>query len=178
MLKAELRRTLIHQRLDLTEETIGVSHSLIKGYLLQHLKSFAIKRIGSYMPIQGEIDLGSLESHLSNIKFYFPKVINYSSRTLGWGQRPLVLGFKGIYEPETIIPDIMMDLILVPCIGFNEQGYRLGYGGGFYDSYLNQLDQKPYLIGTAYEFSKVSFTTENHDHKLDAIVTELGITCF
>jgi 5-formyltetrahydrofolate cyclo-ligase len=104
--------------------------------------------------------------------------MDLKSRILVWGERPLKPGFKGILEPVEIKEDVTLDMVLVPCIGFNDQGYRLGYGGGFYDSYLNRLESRPHIVGIAYNFSRSTFMAESHDHRLDAVVTELGISIF
>ena len=79
----------------------------------------------------------------------------------------------GILEPvghEVLEPS----LILVPLLAFNERGYRVGYGGGYYDRYLEA--HKAYSIGLAYEFQKTSLQfQEDHDVACDVIITNEGV---
>jgi 5-formyltetrahydrofolate cyclo-ligase len=61
--------------------------------------------------------------------------------------------------------------LLVPCLGFNEHGYRLGYGGGFYDRTLAD-GIRPVTLGIAYACQATAFAVDSHDVPLDIIVTE------
>jgi 5-formyltetrahydrofolate cyclo-ligase len=70
---------------------------------------------------------------------------------------------------------IMPTLLLVPCLGFGDGGYRLGYGGGFYDRTLAAITPKPFTVGLAFAHGHVSgFKPEAHDMPLDAILTDHG----
>jgi 5-formyltetrahydrofolate cyclo-ligase len=70
---------------------------------------------------------------------------------------------------------IMPTLLLVPCLGFGAGGYRLGYGGGFYDRTLASISPKPVTVGLAFANGFVShFAPEPHDMPLDAILTDHG----
>jgi 5-formyltetrahydrofolate cyclo-ligase len=70
---------------------------------------------------------------------------------------------------------IMPTLLLVPCLGFGDGGYRLGYGGGFYDRTLAAITPKPFTVGLAFAHGHVSdFKPQAHDVPLDAILTDHG----
>ncbi len=70
---------------------------------------------------------------------------------------------------------IMPTLLLVPCLGFGPGGYRLGYGGGFYDRTLASIHPKPFTVGLGFANGYVSnFAPEAHDVPLDAILTDHG----
>jgi 5-formyltetrahydrofolate cyclo-ligase len=70
---------------------------------------------------------------------------------------------------------IMPTLLLVPCLGFGAGGYRLGYGGGFYDRTLASISPKPVTVGLAFANGFVShFAPEPHDMPLDAVLTDHG----
>jgi 5-formyltetrahydrofolate cyclo-ligase len=74
-------------------------------------------------------------------------------------------------DTEIVVPT----LLFVPCVGFGPGGYRLGYGGGFYDRTLAALRPKPVTVGLAYSHAYVSsFEPEPHDVPLAAILTEEG----
>ena len=72
---------------------------------------------------------------------------------------------------EIVVPT----LLFVPCVGFGPGGYRLGYGGGFYDRTLAALQPKPVTVGLAYSHASVpNFEPEPHDVPLAAILTDQG----
>jgi 5-formyltetrahydrofolate cyclo-ligase len=91
-------------------------------------------------------------------------------------------GSFGILEPQVedrqpVIPTDS-DVMLVPGAVFDHQGGRIGYGKGYYDRYWNHListyGNKPYLIGLAFacQISPKKLPTEEHDKKIDCILTE------
>lgn len=67
--------------------------------------------------------------------------------------------------------EVQPDALLIPCVGFNEQRYRLGYGGGFYDRTLAQAG-RPVTVGIAYESARTRFDADAHDVPLDYLITE------
>jgi 5-formyltetrahydrofolate cyclo-ligase len=74
---------------------------------------------------------------------------------------------------------VVPDLLLVPCVGFDDARYRLGYGGGYYDRTLAAwpAGKKPVTVGVAFEAGRCeagSIPHEAHDLPLDAVVTEAG----
>ncbi len=74
-------------------------------------------------------------------------------------------------DTDVIVPT----LLLVPCLGFGPRGYRLGYGGGFYDRTLAAISPRPYTVGLGFAQGYVShFAAEPHDVPLDAILTDHG----
>ena len=71
---------------------------------------------------------------------------------------------------------VVPDVVLVPCVGFAAGGYRLGYGGGYFDRTLASLRPRPIAIGVGFELARVdSIDPEEHDEPLAAIVTEAGV---
>jgi 5-formyltetrahydrofolate cyclo-ligase len=88
--------------------------------------------------------------------------------------RYLVKGRFGIMEPLPYGPVDRMDLLVVPGVAFDKQGYRLGYGKGYYDKFL--VGKSVFSIGLAYSFQLLEgLPSGEHDRKLDAIATEEGI---
>ncbi len=80
-------------------------------------------------------------------------------------------GYAGIKEPkgETVSPE-KIDIIVVPGVAFDKQGYRLGYGKGFYDRFLSNIN--PLKVGLAYDFQILeNLPKEQHDVPLDIIIT-------
>jgi 5-formyltetrahydrofolate cyclo-ligase len=91
---------------------------------------------------------------------------------------PMEIGVMKIAVPLVSAPVVEPDVLLVPLLAFDKAGYRLGYGGGFYDATLAKLRaKKPIIaIGVAYTDQEVADVPhEAHDMKLDYIMTEKGI---
>jgi 5-formyltetrahydrofolate cyclo-ligase len=65
------------------------------------------------------------------------------------------------------------DALLVPLVGFDGEGYRLGYGGGYYDRTLAALVPRPFCVGLGFDFGQLpSIVPQPHDIRMDVIVTE------
>jgi 5-formyltetrahydrofolate cyclo-ligase len=93
----------------------------------------------------------------------------------------LVPGPMGILEPPTDAATLRPDVVLVPLLAFDGSGHRLGYGGGYYDRTLAKLrTEGPLLVvGVAYSAQKVDrLLGTDHDQRVDAVLTELGIVRF
>lgn len=70
---------------------------------------------------------------------------------------------------------IQPDVLLLPVVGFDAQGYRLGYGGGYFDRTLAAMSPHPMVIGTAYELSRMqTLYPQSHDVPMDWVITEAG----
>src|SRR5574343_516064 len=70
---------------------------------------------------------------------------------------------------------VQPEVILLPLNGFDGAGYRLGYGGGFFDRTLAALSPRPLAVGVGFEINRLaSIRPESHDQRLDWIVTEAG----
>ena len=78
--------------------------------------------------------------------------------------------------PTPVAGDFVLpDLILLPLNGFDAAGYRLGYGGGYFDRTLAALSPRPLAVGVGFEINRLdSIRPENHDQRLDWIVSEAG----
>ncbi len=91
---------------------------------------------------------------------------------------PTIPGVWGIPRPTCEAPVVEPDVLLVPLMAFDRKGYRLGYGGGFYDRTLELLRaKKPILaIGIAYAAQEVDSVPRGpHDQPLDFVMTEKGV---
>ena len=174
--KKELRKETIKKRESLsTLEWQEKSKELCQN--LQNYQLFQkAKTILAYFSIRQEPDLTFLFSTKKN--WGFPRCVNKSLIWHSWQPKdPLISGKYGILEPSPNAPIITpekVDLILVPAVACDYNGYRLGYGGGFYDRLLNspQWQSLP-TVGIIFEFSLLSqLPYEPWDQKLKAICTE------
>jgi len=106
-------------------------------------------------------------------------VVDKQSRTLSFHAWypgcPMEEDAYGIPKPkdtEIVTPT----LLLVPCVGWGPGGYRLGYGGGFYDRTLASYTPKPVTVGLGYSLGWLpDLQSEPHDVPLDAILSEKGV---
>ncbi len=93
--------------------------------------------------------------------------------------QPLYEAGFGTLAPSDLAPRAAPDLVLMPLLGFDNEGTRLGYGGGYYDRTLAALSRKPMLVGLAYDAQEVPhIPREAHDIPLDAVITESGVRFF
>ena len=138
--------------------------------------------VGGYHAHQGEADPAELLARLVELGAIvaFPRVVAKDT-ALEFHRVPdgevLAPGAYGIHEPLAHWPRVTPGLLLVPMLAFDAAGHRLGYGGGFYDRTLEQLDVP--AIGIAYAGQEVSsLPAEAHDRRLTAILTENGFRPF
>jgi len=92
---------------------------------------------------------------------------------------PLYEAGFGTLAPNEFAPQVEPDVIIMPLLGFDAAGTRLGYGGGYYDRTLDRLGKKPRLIGLAYAAQELdAIPREPHDVPLDMVITERGAQIF
>jgi 5-formyltetrahydrofolate cyclo-ligase len=92
---------------------------------------------------------------------------------------PLYEAGFGTLAPAEFAPQVEPEIIIMPLLGFDSAGTRLGYGGGYYDRTLVRLVKKPRLIGLAFAAQELaSVPREPHDVPLDMVITERGAQIF
>ena len=154
-----------------------------------HVDALAIPRgsvVGAYVAMAGEADphLILKKLALADCSFSFPRVAAKRQPLAFHHWKPgreLVKSAFGVLEPAADWPRAQPSVLLVPMLAFDADGYRLGYGGGFYDMTLGALraEDKVRAIGVAFVGQEVAaLPHEAHDQKLDMIVTEEGIRAF
>jgi 5-formyltetrahydrofolate cyclo-ligase len=147
------------------------------------------RRIAIYASMGDEVDTVALRSlcRKRGCAVYLPRITDFAARRMRFCRdrgSKLTINRMGIAEPalRESIPAHWLSLILLPILGFDGQGTRLGYGGGFYDRDLAfRLTQPapPLLIGLAYACQELAHVARAaHDVALDGIVTERGIRWF
>jgi 5-formyltetrahydrofolate cyclo-ligase len=97
-----------------------------------------------------------------------------------WEQgAPLYEAGFGTLAPSELAPRVEPDVVLMPLLGFDKRGTRLGYGGGYYDRTLERLSKRPRLIGIAYAAQELEdIPREAHVVPLDTVITEMGARHF
>jgi 5-formyltetrahydrofolate cyclo-ligase len=184
--KIALRQNLLAKRQQMPDRELRSEYlqSVMRIWLLGRSDTV----IGAYWPIKGEFDPlpalhrwkedGELQGRSEPRRIGLP-VVNKLHKTLTfhvwYPGCPMEEDAYGIPKPkdtELIVPT----LLFVPCLGYSAGGYRLGYGGGFYDRTLASLQPKPYTVGLGYTCGYVDdFEPEPHDVPLDAILNDNGV---
>ena len=151
--------------------------------IIRVLKKSRIKGkiIGGYYPYNNELDCIQILKKLEKKSYIIslPRIKNNSQMDfVQWSfKEPLVVNKYGIPEPS-IGKVKLPDILLIPLLSFDTNLNRVGYGGGFYDRYIQKVKKrkKPLLVGLAFLFQKVKKIPINkYDMKMDFIVTEKNI---
>ena len=176
MSKIILRKKILVYRKN-NYRVVGLKYSLLKN-ILKKFNLLKNKKIGAYFPINYEIDcleiLKQLEKSDHKISLPITRKGNKMDFFEWSSKEPLLIGKIGIPEPyskKKVYPDIL----LVPLVAFNKYKFRLGYGGGYYDRYIQKIKKikKILTIGMAFSFQEVrKLPINEHDKKLDYIFTE------
>jgi 5-formyltetrahydrofolate cyclo-ligase len=184
--KIALRQKLVAARQQMPDRELRSEYlqSVMRVWLLGRSDTV----IGAYWPIKGEFDPlpalhrwkedGELQGQSEPRRIGLP-VVNKLHKTLTfhvwYPGCPMEEDAYGIPKPkdtELIVPT----LLFVPCVGYSAGGYRLGYGGGFYDRTLATIQPKPYTVGLGYTQGYTDdFEPEPHDVPLDAILNDNGV---
>lgn len=172
--KAE-RARLIAERMALRGEA-RARHDVAIANALRDLLSPTMV-IGFYWPIRGEYDARKLVAAFldQGARAAMPVVVQKGAPLVFRNWHPGVRMESGFWdipvpaEGEPVVPTTL----LVPLVGFDEMGYRLGYGGGYYDRTLASFPAKSLAIGVGYELARLeTIYPQPHDIPMSAIVTE------
>jgi 5-formyltetrahydrofolate cyclo-ligase len=184
--KRALRKRLVEQRMSLPDRAQRAD--LLQRVMRIWLVGRPDTVIGAYWPIKGEFDPlpalhrwkedGELqgESQLRRIGLPVVDKLHGTLKFHAWFPGcPMEEDAYGIPKPrdtEVVVPT----LLFVPCVGYGPGGFRLGYGGGFYDRTLAGLQPRPYTVGLGYACGFLpDLDPEPHDVPLDALLNELGV---
>jgi 5-formyltetrahydrofolate cyclo-ligase len=138
--------------------------------------------VSSYFAIGDEADPAGLESELRRRghRILLPRVAgrNLPLEFHVWEQgAQLLRGGFGLWEPSRDWPKLAPDVLIVPLLAFDPEGYRVGYGAGYYDRTIRKLRENKKIIAAGFAFSVQEFEAVPHlahDESLDWVVTESG----
>jgi 5-formyltetrahydrofolate cyclo-ligase len=183
-LRAELRA----QRRKLTPEAREHAARLVARNVDRAFRLRAGQRVAIYAAMREELDTAPLIelAQARGCRIFLPRIDRRTGRiqfleTLPGGLESV--NHLGIVEPKgsASVPARWLNLVLLPLVGFDARGVRLGMGGGYYDrtfAFRNRHEvwRGPRLVGVAYSFQQLpSITAAAHDVLMDAIVTEKGV---
>ena len=150
--------------------------------LADYLAGYRGKTLSGYMPMRTEIDpLPAMAAHQGTV--CVPVIMGKGQPLKFREWTPgctMIAGEFGAFIPADgawIEPDVL----IVPLLAFDARGYRLGYGGGYYDRTLQALRATRTTLAVGYAFAAqqvFKVPIDEHDQRLDAVITEKGIVPF
>tara|TARA_B100000131_G_scaffold98001_1_gene95142 strand:+ start:327 stop:908 length:582 start_codon:yes stop_codon:yes gene_type:complete len=179
--KQDLRKILTEKREKIKQNAdVEFNHSVF-DQLRKYIDFEKISDVASFVSIRSEISTDQLNNKIIKLgkNLSFP-IIDKNSDQLTFkivnSNNSFKLGKFNIPEPINDNQDIIPQLFFVPCLAFDLKGFRLGYGGGFYDrtfAKLKKLNLKFYSVGFAFDDQRQNkLPREVFDYKLDFVLTE------
>lgn len=177
-IKAAARAEAFARRAEAFAAGQGQAAEILADYLAPHKG----KVLSGYMPMRSEIDpLPAMAAHQGPVGV--PVIVAKASplRFREWspGCRLVEGTFKALVPEEGAW--LEPEVVIVPMLAFDARGYRLGYGGGFYDRTLELLRARGPVLAVGFAFSAQEMAEvpiDQFDQRLDAVVTEKGVTVF
>jgi 5-formyltetrahydrofolate cyclo-ligase len=172
--KAALRHQLRTRRQVLSTEEVAILSNQIARRAIEGIEWASITSLHIYQPLrhQQEIDTDSL---LQTIWQHYPRIQTATWQKTPDGYTAYWIDDAGLRAP--VPPEQQFSAIVVPLLGFNDAGHRIGFGGGFYDRFL-AAQPNAVTIGLCYAFGQTTFEPEVHDVSLTHIVTETHVKSF
>ncbi len=181
--KTELRKSMLAKRKQLTAEERGQAGQAAMQQVLQLVAG--CRTVMLYMPFRGELDTLPLAHELERqgIGVAVP-LTDQANRKLTpallKGTAALVPGAYGILEPAIghyrELSATALDAVIVPGVAFDLMGYRIGYGGGYYDRFLPSLRPDCLTIGYAYHWQVVDQVPKDAwDARLSWLATDTSV---
>jgi 5-formyltetrahydrofolate cyclo-ligase len=166
--RSELRRSLLAKRRAFAATpAFQAAGDAVRQSLAALLEQLEPELLGVYWPLGGEFDPGA---------WTLPRALPFARRDPAemvfrrWdGAQPTVQDECGIAASSGAV--VVPDVVLVPCVGFTRAGFRLGYGGGYFDRWL-AVHPGVTTIGLAWSAAEAHFPVEAHDRALTLILTE------
>ena len=185
--KKKLRKILSSNRENIKKKTKKIFNLKLFNKLINKLDFDQIKVVASFISIKSEISTTELNNHIMELKkiICFPKIQEGNDQLLFLSlgsNESLSLGKFNIFEPKNLNNKVVPDLFFVPCLGFDINGNRIGYGGGFYDKTFASLREKKInfnAVGYAFDDQIVKeLPADDFDFKLDYVLTEKQLYSF
>ena len=185
--KQKLRKYFLDKRKNISNHYAQKVSNKVTKYFNSIIDNYSISVVAGFHPFRDEINiLPLLKVFISNgYKTCLPvtplddKILQFREWT---PKINLVRGKYGIFEPNQDCDKVEPDMLLVPLLAFDEAGYRLGYGGGYYDQTLRKListKKNITSIGVAFKIQRFKkLPIDTFDIPLDAVIHEDGLLPF
>ena len=180
--KDKIRKENLAKRNILSDKDINKkSDSIIKN-LASYIEN--VQNIMIFMDMKTEVKITKLLELYPNKNFFISKITNSKNREMKinkYNKNELILHKFGYYESSSndFYDEEILDVVIVPALAFDSKKNRIGFGGGYYDTFLEKVrkkNNKALFIGVCYDFQIIdSVPTEKHDVTLDFVVSESKI---
>ena len=177
-MKAELRKQVLQEMKAISQEHKQFIDQALTERLLQHPFYQEAKVIATYLSFSHEFQTqGLVEQALKDgKKVLIPKTYPKGRMDfVVYNPQQLVKTSFGLLEPKgdlEVVDPSQIDLIHVPGLAFTTEGYRIGYGGGYYDRYLEHF--AGHTMSTIYPCQVQEFNSENHDIPVQEVLIDEG----
>ena len=180
--KDKIRKEILAKRNILSDKDINKKSDLIIKNLASYIEN--VQNIMIFMDMKTEVKITKLLELYPKKNFFISKITNSKNREMKinkYNKNELILHKFGYYESSSndFYDEEILDVIIVPALAFDSKKNRIGFGGGYYDTFLEKVrkkNNKVLFIGVCYDFQIIdSVPTEKHDVTLDFVVSESKI---
>ena len=180
--KSKIRKEILEKRNNLSNEEVEEKSSLILKNLEKFIRN--AQNIMIFMNMKNEVKITNLIKIYSEKNFFIPKITDTKNREMKinkYSKNELVLHKFGYYESSSsdFYNEEILDIVIVPAVVFDFGKNRIGFGGGYYDTFLKKVrerNKKVLFAGVCYDFQIVDgVPKEEHDMVLDFVVSESKI---
>ncbi len=178
--RTALRRARLAARLALDAAQHAALSGSLSAHLAKLLSALPAQTLAFCAPVRGEFDARPLAGELlaRGWRAAMPVVVEADAPMIFRAWTPdcaMAEDRYGIPIPREG-PQLDPNIVLLPLLAFDPAGYRLGYGGGYFDRTLAARVPRPQAIGVGFELGRVpDIRPQPHDIRLDAVVTEAGV---
>lgn len=180
--KDKIRKEILAKRNILSDKDINKKSDLIIKNLASYIEN--VQNIIIFMDMKTEVKITKLLELYPKKNFFISKITNSKNREMKinkYNKNELILHKFGYYESSSndFYDEEILDVVIVPALAFDSKKNRIGFGGGYYDTFLEKVrmkNNKALFIGVCYDFQIIdSVPTEKHDVTLDFVVSESKI---
>ena len=180
--KDKIRKEILAKRNILSDKDINKKSDLIIKNLTSYIEN--VQNIMIFMDMKTEVKITKLLELHPKKNFFISKITNSKNREMKinkYNKNELILHKFGYYESSSndFYDEEILDVVIVPALAFDSKKNRIGFGGGYYDTFLEKVrkkNNKALFIGVCYDFQIIdSVPTEKHDVTLDFVVSESKI---
>ena len=180
--KDKIRKEILEKRNNLSTEEVEKKSDLIIENLGKFIKN--AENIMIFMDMKNEVRITKLMKLYPEKSFFIPKITDSKNREMKinrYNENELVLHKFGYYESSSsdFYNENILDIVIVPAVVFDLEKNRIGFGGGYYDTFLKKIrggNKKVLFIGICYDFQIIEkVPAEEHDVVLDFVVSESRI---
>ena len=180
--KNKIRKEILEKRNNLSTEEVEKKSDLIIQNLEKFIKN--AENIMIFMDMKNEVKITKLMKLYPEKSFFISKITDSKNREMKinrYNENELVLHKFGYYESSSsdFYNENILDIVIVPAVVFDLEKNRIGFGGGYYDTFLKKIrggNKKVLFIGICYDFQIIEkVPAEEHDVVLDFVVSESRI---